>query len=95
MSQQSKVGRVHTRIHKGKYSGFTYVTYHSTDVVTFDDKHIRLRTGGWHTATTRLRMNQASNQFGLSFRVFQKDWTWYVTYKGNTVPFVENMQLER
>jgi hypothetical protein len=32
-------------------------------------------------------MNQASNQFGLGFRVYQKEWVWYVEYKGKVMPF--------
>jgi len=36
----------------------THVRYHQTDVVSFDDERVTLRTGGWRTATTKVRMNQ-------------------------------------
>ncbi len=58
--------------------GVTRVTYHTTNVVTFDTDKITLRTGGWPTKTTKLRMNQASEQFDLGYRVYQKDFDWYV-----------------
>ena len=37
-----------------------------------------LDTCGWKSATTKTRMNQAANQFGLPYRVYQKDYVWYV-----------------
>lgn len=71
------------------------VRYHKTDVVTFDPYTITLRSGGWKTATTKLRMNQASNQFDLGFGVFQKNHEWYVTYQGKTLDFSDGMVLNR
>jgi hypothetical protein len=56
------------------------VYYHRTCIVSFNKTHIMLDTGGWWTVTTKLRMNQASNQFDLGFRVYQKEGVWYVSY---------------
>ena len=67
--------------------GTTHVTYHGTRVVSVNDTTITLRTGGGRTATTKLRMNQASNQFGLGYRVFQKDYEWYVNFRKDGRPF--------
>jgi hypothetical protein len=39
------------------------------------------------TKTTKLRMNQASNQFSLGYRVYQKDKKWYAEFKGRDIPF--------
>ena len=50
----------------------TRVFFHDTPVVTFNEKTIELNTGGWRTRSTKVRMNQASQEFGLGFRVFQK-----------------------
>ena len=49
----------------------TCVTYHSTQIVAFDRHNITLRTGGWDTVTTRRKMQQASNQFGLGYSVYR------------------------
>lgn len=69
-------------------NGELVVRYHSTDVVTRKaDGTIILKTGGWRTNTTRTRQNQAAAQFGLGYRVQQKDYSWYVHYKGVTLPF--------
>jgi hypothetical protein len=79
MAQVNKLGTRHTTVVR-KPSGEIRVTYHSTDVVTLDaNGNITLDTGGWRTNTTKTRMNQAANQFGLGFRVHQDDFSWYVT----------------
>jgi hypothetical protein len=93
MAQQSKVGTFATKIHK--HGDVTYVTYHSTDVVIFDQDYIKLDTGGWFSQTTKTRMNQASRQFHLGYHVFQQNYQWYVDtpasgrleFKGNTISF--------
>ncbi len=68
-------------------TGRISVTYHNTLVVEVTPTHIHLDTGGWKTNTTRTRMNQASNQFDLGYQVYQKDFAWYVNWKGQTIPF--------
>lgn len=80
MAQTSRVSGVATRVYQA--NGATLVAYHSTDVVRFDDKTVTLNTGGWFTNTTKLRMNQASNEYGLGFTVQQKDGQWFVHTRG-------------
>ena len=93
MAQQSKIGKGSTTIKT--VNGKTSVTYHSTAVVTFDQNLIVLNSGGWFTSSTKNRMNQASNQFDLGFNVFQKDFAWYVGYKGEVMEFRNGMTLKR
>ena len=86
MAQLDKVGKHATSI--TKHGENTAVRYWSTDVVTFDDDWILLDNGGWRTSTTKTRMNQASRQFNLGYRVFQQDYRWYiVTPDGETHKF--------
>ena len=59
----------------------TQVIYHVTPVVTFDTHNIVLNTGGWHTATTKLRMNQASRQYRLGYTVYVARSKWYADYQ--------------
>ena len=70
--------------------GETAVRYHWTDVVTFDNNTITLDTGGYDTVTTKRRMNQASDTFNLGFGVYQKNFNWFVDYKGKTIPYPNN-----
>ena len=85
MAQQHTVGSHKTAV--VSIDGVLTVIYHQTPVVrVFEDKII-LNTGGYFTPTTKTRMNQASTQYDLGFRVFQKQGTWYVYWNCNTVEF--------
>jgi len=57
------------------------VTYHDTVVVEITHNRIVLNTGGWKTVTTKRRMNQASQQYGLGYHVYQSSHRWYVYWK--------------
>ena len=75
--------------------GKTRVTYHSTDIVAWDNDQIVLQSGGWQTVTTKRKMNQAAAQFGLDFSVYQKDFCWYVVKDGKTLDFKDGMIINR
>lgn len=93
MSQLQKVGTVHTTVFNSL--GSTYVRYHNTDVVRFNDSEITLKTNGWYTQTTKNRMNQAANQYNLGFSVSQRDWKWYVMTPDGEIPFTDGMTIKR
>ena len=93
MAQTQTVGTHKTKVLN--IEGFTNIVYHSTPVVQFDSDKIILNSGGWETATTKSRMNQASNEYNLGFDVYQVDFTWYVDYQGETIPFKDGITLNR
>ena len=86
MARLNTIGRYKTRIFVDT-AGLMTVKYRDTAVVKFDHEMIILNAGGWYTYTTKMRMNQASNQFKLGYRVYQKDVKWYVEYKGKIIRF--------
>jgi len=88
MTRSNKIGGHCTNVID--VNGILAVQYHGTLVVRVLPESIELDTGGWFTATTKLRMNQASNQWCLGYRVYQRDFTWYVAYKGGTYQFCRN-----
>ena len=94
MSQTQRLGKTATTVHANDH-GEMVVTYHSTAVVTFTPKAIKLDSGGWRTATTRTRMNQAANQFQLGYCVFQKAFEWFVRVGEKTLPFTDGMVIYR
>ena len=85
MPNMYKIGTTATKIYTE--NGTTRVRYHSTDVVEFNAASITLRHGGWRTATTKNRMNQAARVFGLDFDVYQKDFDWFVRHGDRVIPF--------
>lgn len=74
-----------TRIHKDNRS--TDVVLYNTTIVSFDNNTITLDHGGWKTATTKQRMNQASDEYDLGYQVYQDNYNWYVNFKGNAYKF--------
>jgi len=93
MSQTTRVGTHKTSIRTE--NGTTSICYWSTDVVSFNATHITLRSGGYFTNTTKLRMNQTSCQFDLGFSVAQKNFDWFVSFRGAVIPFYDGMILSR
>jgi len=87
MTQQTKVGRTNTAVFTEE--GITRVVYHNTPVVSFNNHTIILNNGGWKTATTKTRMNQASRQFDLGYHVYQLSGEWFIEYNGHSLPFTE------
>jgi hypothetical protein len=96
MAQTMEIGKHRTSVYTE--DGWTKVVYHSTCVIKWNDKEIILNSGGWRTLTTKARINQASNQFGLGIKVFQKNDEWFVTVPtdgGLTFNFEDNIKLNR
>ena len=100
MGQMQTIGKTATTIyHNGTH---TCVKYHQTDVVKFNEHEIILNSNGWTTATTKARMNQTSNQFGLGFQVYQKDFNWFVDWhytdrhnEPQTIEYFDGLTLKR
>jgi hypothetical protein len=67
------------------------VSYREVVIVSWNEESIVLDTGGFFTKTTKKRMNQASNMFRLGFYVYQKNFDWFVDFKGITRRFVRNI----
>jgi len=93
MPQLQRVGNHATSIFTE--DGFTKIVYHTTVVVKFNYDTIVLNSGGWETATTKVRMNQASSQYNLGFTVLQKDFEWFISYNGKVIDFHDNIELKR
>src|SRR6185436_8413952 len=55
----------------------TIVKLYNTDIVTSHPQYVKLNNGGWYTATTRNRINQASDEIGFGVKVFiRKGFMW-------------------
>jgi hypothetical protein len=83
----------HTRI--SEENGNTRVSLWDTDIVRANKREIELNSGGWYTPTTKRRMNQASEELGLGYNVYQEDKEWFVSHRGQTRKFKSGMRLNR
>ena len=93
MTRWNQIGKTATSVFTE--DGITKVLYHSTIVVRFSDDQIELDSGGWRTPTTKVRMNQTSNQFDLGYSVYQQNHEWFVDYQGETYEFDDGLTLQR
>lgn len=75
-----------TRITRNGSTTSIAIRYQSTDVVTYTRECITLNSRGFHTPTTKRRMNDALPD---NIRVFQKNFIWYI---GDRV-FTDGVQI--
>ena len=70
-------------------AGVLRVRYYDTVIVTAepDDGPIVLDNGGFFTMTTKTRMTQAANQYGLGYSIKQVQGTWVVEKDGAVYTF--------
>jgi len=52
-----------------------------------------LSSCGWETVTTKSRLNALMHEFGLG-GIFQKNYQWYHSRDGKTVPFVDGVKVD-
>lgn len=71
----------------------SYVYLHGNHIATIGDTFLELYTCGYHTATTKSRLNAILKEHGNGARIFQRNFEWLVKDSGNTVPFTEGMVL--
>ena len=71
------------------------VVLHRTAIATYDHNTsaLKLNTGGWHSVTTKSRLNAILSELKCGFRVFQKNFDWYLSTNNQTVDFWDNMIL--
>ena len=54
---------------------------------------LKLNTGGWHSVTTKSRLNAILQEVKWGARVFQKNFDWFVSFNNQTQDFVDGMIL--
>jgi hypothetical protein len=83
MPRNDKLSKYRTSWHTDIHGGL--VKYINTIIVKWDgSKNITLNSDGWQTVTTKRKMNQASNQFGLGYTVYQHKGEWFVCVFGRS-----------
>jgi hypothetical protein len=99
MAQQHKIGQHRTKV--AQDGNTTVVTYHTTQIVTVvhdgsNESTVVLDSDGWRSSTTKTRMNQTAIQFGLDYRVYQRNSRWFVDVgrpSTASIPFVDGMKF--
>ena len=71
------------------------VFLHGHNIATVDHatNAVKVSSCGWQTVTTKSRLNAILSEVKYGCSVFQKQWNWYVSFRGQTQDFVDGMIL--
>ena len=71
------------------------VYLHNNRIATVDHNTnaLKLSSCGWHSVTTKSRLNAILQELIGSANVFQKQFDWYLNYNNQTVDFWDGMIL--
>ena len=69
------------------------VVLHRTAIATYDHntQALKLNTGGWHSVTTKSRLNAILQGLIVGASVYQKNWDWFFNYNNQTHDFRDGM----
>ena len=66
---------------------------HQIATVDHDTNAVKVSSCGWQTVTTKSRLNAILSEVKYGCSVFQKQWNWYVSFRGQTQDFIDGMIL--
>ena len=71
------------------------IVLHRTAIAVYDHntQALKLNTGGWHSNTTKSRLNAILSELKCGCGVFQKNFDWYLSTNNQTVDFWDGMIL--
>ena len=71
------------------------VYLHNNRIATYDHNNqaLKLSSCGWHSVTTKSRLNAILQGIIGCASVFQKQFDWYLSYNNQTVDFWDGMIL--
>ena len=71
------------------------VFLHGHQIATVDHatNAVKVSSCGWQTVTTKSRLNAILSEVKYGCSVFQKQWNWYVSFRGQTQDFMDGMIL--
>ena len=84
-----------TRVEFNDSTNCSSVFLHGHNIATFDHnlKAVKVSSCGWQTVTTKSRLNAILSEVKYGCSVFQKQWNWYVSFRGQTQDFIDGMIL--
>ena len=84
-----------TRVEFNDSINCSIVFLHGHRIATFDHnlKAVKISSCGWQTVTTKSRLNAILSEVKYGCSVFQKNWNWFVSFRGQTQDFVDGMIL--
>ena len=84
-----------TRVEFNNNTNCSSVFLHGHRIATVDHSTnaVKVSSCGWQTVTTKSRLNAILSEVKFGCSVFQKNFTWFVSFKGETTDFLDGMIL--
>ena len=84
-----------TRVEFNDSTNCSSVFLHGHQIATVDHatNAVKVSSCGWQTVTTKSRLNAILSEVKYGCSVFQKQWNWYVSFRGQTQDFMDGMIL--
>ena len=76
-------------------SNCSSVYLHGHQIATLDHNTnaLKLNSCGYETVTTKSRLNAILEEVKYGCKVFQKNFNWFVSFRGTTTDFIDGMIL--
>ena len=73
----------------------SFVYLHGNHIATVGSDFLQIFDGGWQSNTTKSRLNALLEEFVPSMRIFQNNWTWYISdsLDGSKQLFISGMEV--
>ena len=94
LSNKGNFSNSNTSVTYYKSENLSEVRLHGNLIAWLDHTKqvLAISSAGWHTNTTKSRLNALLYEFNTGIRVFQKDFDWYVSdFIGKTVDFYDGL----
>ena len=84
-----------TQVNYNSNTDCSAVYLHGNQIATVDHKNeaVKLSSCGWHSVTTKSRLNAILQELIYGAKVFQKNFDWYLSYNNQTVDFWDGVIL--
>ena len=84
-----------TTVRYNENTNCSEVLLHGHQIAVYDHntQAIKLDSCGYETVTTKSRLNALLDEVMYGAKVYQRDWTWYVSYKKSTASFFDGIVL--
>ena len=84
-----------TRVEFNESTNCSKVFLHGHNIATVDHSTnaVKVSSCGWQTVTTKSRLNAILSEVKWGAKVFQKNFDWFVSFRGQTQDFIDGMIL--
>ena len=84
-----------TRVEFNDSTNCSSVFLHGHRIATVDHSTnaVKVSSCGWQTVTTKSRLYAILSEVKYGCSVFQKQWNWYVSFRGQTQDFMDGIIL--